>query len=272
MIKKNKAKKVSKRKLQRGSIGSFFVFGVVGLLIVLGMTAVGGLPPDSYPQSGQNVIPVTPTQSPDHSSLQLKTFGYITIAPTPVLNSNSLCNNRSVNTEPQILEAYSPLSGAPVGTNGQIKVWVNDELPPMVQPGTVASASGSGAVTTPGDPTALASDNYLYDALYVDTPVEQNGTPHFPNYIRGVYDPNPPNTTCGGYACFKNLKGVNGSTPDPLPAGTKPSDCGAPICYEAEYIWDVSKLGLSTGTHQAEFVIHDGDRDRAFGCVTIKIQ
>jgi hypothetical protein len=53
---------------------------------------------------------------------------------------------------------------------------------------------------------------------------------------------------------------------DPAPAGTKLSER-----YTTEDIWDVSALGLKPGTYSAEFVIHDGDRDRAIGCVTITI-
>ena len=270
---KQKKKKTSSKKLQRGTVGSFFVFGVLALLIVVGLTAVGGLPPQSFPDSGQNVIPISPTPDVNHDTLQLKTFGYITIAPTPVLGANSLCNDKSKNTEPEILEAFSPLTGTSVGSTGQIKVWVVDELPPMVAPGLTTDASGSGTVINPGNQSALASDGYLYDpALYVDKPVEQGGSPAFPNYVKGVYDPTPPNATCTGFNCYQQGKGVNGATPDPLPAGSPKIGCGNPICYEAEYIWDVSKLGLSTGTHQAEFLIHDGDRDRGIGCVTIKIQ
>jgi hypothetical protein len=39
----------------------------------------------------------------------------------------------------------------------------------------------------------------------------------------------------------------------------------------AEYVWNVNSLGLSPGTYDAEFVIHDGDKDRGIGCVTIVI-
>jgi len=268
---KHKKKKTSSKKIQRGSIGSFFVFGVLGLLIVLGITAVGGLPPQSYPDSGQNVIPVTPTPDANHNTLQLKTFGYVTIAPTPVLGVDGLCTNKSVNTEPQILEAFSPMTGTSVGSSGFIKVWVVDELPPMVAPGLQTDAQGN--VTITGNQSAVAPDGYLFDpALYVDTPVEQGGHPAFPDSVKGTYDPNPPNATCTGFSCYQNAKGVNGATPDLLPAGSPQSSCGFSTCYEAEYIWDVSKLGLTTGTHQAEFLIHDGDTNRAVGCVTINIQ
>jgi hypothetical protein len=41
--------------------------------------------------------------------------------------------------------------------------------------------------------------------------------------------------------------------------------------YTAEFIWDVNSLGLKPGQYLAEFVIHDGDRDRGVGCVAITI-
>lgn len=271
MAVKRKKKKTSVKKYQRGSIGSFFVFGVLALLMVLGIIAVGGPPPDSFPQSGQHVIVLTPTPSANHNTLQLKSFGYITIAPTPIPGKNSLCTDKSVNTEPEILTAYSPQTGGVVGSTGQVKVWVDDERPPIVAPGLTTNADGS--VNNPGNQSALAPDKYLWDpALYVPTPVEQGGTPHFPDYVKGVYNPNPPNANCTGFSCYSSSKGVNGATPDSLPPGSKPAGCLQGLCYEAEYIWDVSKLGLSTGTYQGEFVIHDGDTDRAIGCVTIKIQ
>lgn len=267
---KRKKQKVSAKKIQRGSIGSFFVFGVLGLLIVLGIAAVGSLPPQSYPNSGQQVIVLTPTPEANHNSLQLKTFGYITIAPTPPLGTDSLCKDPTKNTEPEIIEAYSPQTGGNVGADGKIIVWVVDELPPIVAPGLTTNADGS--VKDKGNQGAIATDGFLDDpALYVDTPVEHGGSPIFPDAVKGVYDPNPPNATCTGYSCYQNAKSVNGATPDSVPAGTKKVDCGAPICYESEYVWNVSSLGISTGTHQAEFLIHDGDRDRGVGCITVNV-
>jgi hypothetical protein len=53
---------------------------------------------------------------------------------------------------------------------------------------------------------------------------------------------------------------------DPPPAGARLSDK-----FNSEDIWDVSTLGLAPGTYTGEFVIHDGDTDRAVGCVTIVI-
>ena len=248
--------------MQKGSIGSFFVFGVLALLMVLGITAVGGLPPQSYPDSGQEVIPVTPTPGANYNTLQLKTFEYITIAPTTVPSKNSLCNNRSVNTEPQILSAYSPAPGQSVGNTGQIKVWVADEGAPFISLGEALNTDGT--IKTPGQRTGTAPDGYLWEpALYIGTLAENNGTPHFPDIIKGTVSNSPPT----------GKQQIKGPAMDDLPAGSSPAGCmGFPICYQAEYIWNVSSLGLTTGDYSAEFVIHDGDRNRGVGCVSINIQ
>jgi hypothetical protein len=271
---KKKSKKVAGKKFQRGTVGNFFVFGVLALLMVLGITAVGGLPSQMAPTSGQVVSIVTPTPGSAHDNLQLKWFGYVTIAPTPTPPKASLCNNRAVNTEPIILTAYFPGQGQTVGNgpNDYVKVWVNDERPPFISPGELFDLT-TGVVTTPGNRTAKADDNYLYEpALYISpATAETGGTAHFPDIIKGQVNNNPSNSA------FLKPQVVNGPHWDPLPAGSNgvggPNPNGsAPNDYVAEYLWKVSNLGLTAGTYQAEFVIHDGDFDRGVGCVAITIQ
>lgn len=269
----SKGRKVSRKKLQKGTVGNFFVFGVLALLMVLGITAVGGLPSQQAPTGGQIVNVITPTVGPNYNNLQLKSFGYVTIVPTPTPAKASLCNNAAVNTEPGILAAYFPGTGQSVATTGQIKVWVNDERPPYIAPNEQVNLS-TGAVTAPGDRGAKASDNYLYEpALYLDgATVENNGSPYFPDYFKGQFNNNP---SQGG---FLKPTVVTGPPIDTMPAGSTGSGgnaanpFGGMNQYTAEDIWNVSKLGLTSGTHQAEFVIHDGDFDRAIGCVSIQIQ
>lgn len=82
MVKKKKPN--NSKKIQRGAIGNFFVFGILALLIILGITAVGGTPSISSPQSGTAVQITTPTPGASHNNLQLETFGFTTIAPTSV--------------------------------------------------------------------------------------------------------------------------------------------------------------------------------------------
>jgi hypothetical protein len=172
----------------------------------------------------------------------------------------------SVNTEPGILVGYSPATGQTVSQNGQIKVWVADENPPFIAPNEQVDNT-TGAVTTPGDRASTAADGLLNEpALYIAPQTPQNGTPHFPQWIKGSYNNNPP--TRGTF--------TGGATIDALPPGAMVNGGGVlggfgRTTYTGEFIWDVNALGLTPGTYTAVFSVHDGDRDRAIGCVTIVI-
>jgi hypothetical protein len=170
-----------------------------------------------------------------------------------------LCTDKDINNEPEILGAYSPANGESVGKNGQIKLWVTDEHPPFIAPNEQVDNS-TGAITAPGDRAAKANDGYLFEpALYIaPQTAETGGTPHFPQLIKGWYNNNP---VAGG-----KKVGMQGAPIDPPPAGSNLTEK-----YSGEDIWDVSSLGLAPGTYIAEFVIHDGDEDRAIGCITITI-
>jgi hypothetical protein len=169
----------------------------------------------------------------------------------------AVCTDSTVSTEPKILVGYSPAMGQTVGMTGQIKVWVNDENSPFIAPGEQVDST-TGAITTPGTRTATAADGLLDEpALYIAPQSPTNGgTPLFPQLIKGSYNNNPP--TRGTF--------TGGAPIDPPPAG---STLGA--MYTAEFVWDVSALGLTPGSYTAVFSVHDGDRDRAIGCVTIVI-
>jgi hypothetical protein len=170
-----------------------------------------------------------------------------------------LCTNDAVNNEPDILVGYAPANGQTVGANGQIKVWVNDEAAPKIAPNEQIDPN-TGAILTPGDRTAKADDGYLWEpALYIaPQTAESGGAPHFPTAIKGSYNNQPQ---------IPKSSGTLVAGMDPVPAGATLDER-----YTAEDIWDVSSLGLGPGTYTAEFVIHDGDTDRAVGCVTIVIQ
>jgi hypothetical protein len=168
-----------------------------------------------------------------------------------------VCSDQTVNTEPGILVGYSPATGQTVGKTGQIKVWVCDENSPFIAPGEVVDNT-TGAITTPGNRTALAADGLLYEpALFIAPQSPTNGgTPLFPQWIKGSYNNNPP--TRGTF--------TGGAPMDPPPAGINLA-----AMYTGEFIWDVSKLGLGPGSYTAVFSVHDGDKDRAIGCVNIVI-
>jgi hypothetical protein len=175
----------------------------------------------------------------------------------------ALCKDDKINNEPEILAAYEPASGQSVPRDGQIKVWVNDERAAIIAPNEQIDPN-TGLITSPGDRAAKAPDGYLWEpALYIAPQTAENGgTPHFPQSIKGWYNNNPP----AGGARPPAGAGVQVPGMDPPPTGTR-----LPEKYTTEDIWDVSALGLAPGTYIGEFVIHDGDRDRAVGCVTIVI-
>lgn len=257
MSTKRKKRKLMTKKLQKGTVGYFFIFGMVAFLIVMGLTIVGGIPKVSFPEDGKEVGIITPPPDNSHNSLQLRALGYVTLAPTP-LPGAALCKAGGVNSEPEILVGYEPDLGKTVGATGQIKVWVNDEQVPIIAPNETVDTS-TGKITTPGDRAAKAPDNFLWEpALYIaPQTADTNGTPHFPDFIKGRYNNTPPASGIG----------VKGATIDPAPLPAKISEV-----FTSEYIWNVSSLGLAKGSYQAQFLVHDGDTDRGIGCVTINIQ
>jgi hypothetical protein len=182
----------------------------------------------------------------------------------PVPCDASLCANRKVNNEPEILAGYSPGRGESVTRSGQIRVWVTDEWPEAIAPDEQIDHS-SGRITAPGDRTATAPDGYLWEpALYIAPDTAASGrNPHFPQYIRGWYN-NVPLSTKPRMGAHMGTMGADVETP---PSGVSLSEA-----YDTEVVWDVSELGLKPGDYEAEFVIADGDLDRGVGCVTIRIE
>lgn len=268
---KHKKKKLSAKKIQRGTVGNFFVFGVLALLVILGITAVGGFPSNTISTNGTAVRVITPTQNPTHNTLQLQTFGYVTLAPTPTtapMGTTALCKPGGLNYEPEIISATAPAEGQTVSATATITVWVDDEGAPMIAPGETTDSKG--AIVNKGNQAAVALDNYLYEpALYLDSyTAESAGSPHFPDFLKGQVNNNPAKAIM-----TTNLTPV--APIDNPPPGAQTGGCFSSNffkCYKAEYIWNISSLGLSPGTHRAEFVIHDGDSNRGVGCVNFQVQ
>ena len=261
MSTKRKKQKHTLKKLQKGTVGYFFIFGMVAFLIIMSLTIVGGVPNVSFPEDGEEVKIIVPPKDNSHNSLQLRALGYITLAPTPP-PSGAFCKAGGINTAPEILVGYEPDLGKPVAANGQIKVWVNDDHVPIVAPNEKADPT-TGQITTPGDRTAKAVDNYLWEpAMYIaPQTAENNGAPHFPNFIKGRYNNTPP----------ASGDGLQGPPVDAPPPPSKPG-LGYDASYTTEYIWNLTGLNLKPGQHQVEFLIHDGDNHRGVGCITLNIQ
>jgi hypothetical protein len=261
--KKSSSKSLWKNaKKSHGGIGSGNIY-IVAILATMGFVGFalvgGGLPETRTTAPNSPVIILTPKPDGAKNNLQLQTFGYITPLPTPAAAA-SLCQNGNINNEPEIL--VYPNEQTPtitVASGGQVKVWVNDEGAPFISQNEQVDLS-TGQIITPGDRGAKAPDNYLWEpALYVSpATAESGGQPHFPTAVKGQFSNTP----------GVRSPGVKGAPIDPVPSGA----IAQVEDYTAEYIWDVSSLGLSAGSYQAEFVIHDGDRDRGVGCYTLQVQ
>jgi hypothetical protein len=197
----------------------------------------------------------------------------ITVSPPAEPPAPPACSSANPG-EPGILAAFSPSNGQTVDANGQIKVWVNDENPACT--GWSLGVNSSTGVTS-GLSDICPVDNLPYVALYMGPNyADSGGTPYYPNKVLGDYNNNlgnvyPNKSNCkpancgGGSQCAGTTSGfIQGM--DTPPAGTRLN-----LGFTSEYVWDVSKLNLPCGGYTAEFMIWDGDRDRASGCVQIQI-
>jgi hypothetical protein len=79
----HKKKKSNIKKYQRGAIGTFFTYVILGLLLIGGYAFVGGNPEMFSKNTSNSVLIVTPTPEASKKSLQLETFGFVTLTPTP---------------------------------------------------------------------------------------------------------------------------------------------------------------------------------------------
>ena len=149
-----------------------------------------------------------------------------------------------------------------VARDGQIKVWITDEATAIIAPGEQVDPS-TGLITAAGDRSAKAGDGYLWEpALYIaPATAESGGRAYFLRHILGWYNNVPPAV---GRKPAKGA-GLAGAAVEPAPAGANLSEK-----FNTEDIWEVSDLGLAPGVYGGA-VIHDGDTDRAIGCVTITI-
>jgi hypothetical protein len=175
----------------------------------------------------------------------------------------------SAHSSPLYVDGYDPPLGHTVGRTGQIKVWLSDWTAPVIAKGEMID-NVTGVITTPGDRMATAADGLLYEpAVYIapQSPIA-GGTPHFPQSIKGSYNEDPPSV-----AGWSAAPVTRGAPVDPIPpdiwidAGVH--TFGGP--YEAEFVWDVSALGLDPGTYQVIFSVHGGYNGRAIGCVSVAI-
>jgi hypothetical protein len=299
-INKEEAFFMARFAVAKGSTSVAFL-GMVVFLIALSVVLVSGVGynPSDYNTGGVNVtqtqtgssqIIVTETPAPGYSNLQYRTFGLITVPPSPSPAASHGCQGAQYNTESEILVGSDPAPNGTIGSGGKIRVWVVDEGAPHIAAGEVVDTTTDGHIITPGDRAQRdvgtdGNGQYIWaPSLYItssgESPLangfysgdaENNGKPYFPNFIKGVFNNSPKPSRNSGvtgvdidpdYTYFEN-------GPDRLNKPAKPiTDLED---YPAEYIWDVNSLGLAPGSYRAEFVIHDGDRNIAIDCFIVSI-
>lgn len=270
---------------ERGFANLTFVF--VAIVITFAFLFTMG-----YKKTAQNNPQDTPTEfytNPEISdrskknSLQLKTFGFETVQRT------NQCSNIPANTEPEIFVGSDPPPGDTVKAGEKIRVWVTDEWAPFIAPSEQVNPDGS-IVERSGNRTAkdIGSDGkgkYLWEpAIYLTliTPdnningpyegdAERGGIPHFPTFIKGDYNNNPPHAGWGSSTTIPiDSDWIDFQNGPDYAKGVK---SGKLLRLTAEYVWDVSLFNppLEPGSYRAEFIIHDGDGELAIECITIQI-
>lgn len=293
---------MAKFQMNKGSTSIAFL-GMVVFLVALSVVLVSGAGynPATYnngginttpPQNGSSQIIVTQPLPPGYQNLQLRTFGMITIAPSPTPAAEHGCQGAQHNTESEILVGSDPAPNGTVGAGGKIRVWVVDEGRPHIANGEQVDTLTDGHVISPGDRAQkdVGTDG---DGKYIWAPsiyvtklpaepltngyyagdAENNGTPYFPHFIKGQFNnsPKPGRITSAmaqsipvdpDYTYFENGPDRMGKPAKPI---TDLED------FPAEYIWDVNQMGLTAGSYRAEFVIHDGDRNIGIDCFTISL-
>jgi hypothetical protein len=291
--------------------GSLFVMALVILMSVVAFQMIGGTLPTTYnpSPSGAPVMIITPTPEKTHYDLQLLTLNGVTLTPTPppsAAGTASACSSVSTNTESMILVGSDPGPNQAASASSNIRVWVTDEGAPKVSVGELVNQS-SGQVTR-GKTSVLDSNSdgngqysweptlYIYPAsstLFNCNATIASCKPHYPDIIKGVVDNQPSNSSFGGlggndiagpqidadYTKYENGPGTTaggggsffGSGSSNTCGGLQSATGSVLLTCTSEYIWTVSALGLTAGTYDAQYVIHDGDRNIGIGCVTITI-
>lgn len=231
--------------------------------------------------SSYSYIPIYPSPGDSQNSLQLKTFKF-----KKVQNSFE-CDNKAIqgSSEPYILWAMDPAPGTAVAANGKIKLWYNDERALTLGSSENVSPNTSDHITNPsvGKESAKDANGFpFFPAVFLtdttnnpdDTSgdAEKGGVPHKPDEVWGTWK------ALGATDPAENgLILPKGADPIPATSNITFTDNSykhrsRETSFSSEVIWDVAKLGLTSGhTYRAQFIVHDGDRDGdiGMGCTTI---
>jgi hypothetical protein len=228
--------------------GALYIIFIMFALFGFAYVVSGPTPEETPVPVGPEVALVNGSNGGDRANLQLYNFGGITITPP----ANSLCEGGGLNIDPDALIGFSPDQATGVSSNGQIKLWVSDTLPPYISPGEQVIKS-SGSIKEAGDLATRAPDGYLLEPqLYIfPQTVDRNGKPYFPDFVRGNYNNGNVGVSYGS---------------DPAPADALPLSL-----YTVEFVWNVSEIGLTDGDYQIQFVIHDGHEKLGVRCASLYV-
>lgn len=228
--------------------GALYIIFIMLALTGIAYVMSGPTPSQTPILTGPEVVIKKTPAKKAQAVLQLYNFNGVTITP-PITN---LCKKGGDNKNPDAIAAISPQQSYAISSDGQIKIWVTDTLPPYISPNEDI-LKGTGAVKKPGSRNAHAPDGYLWEPqLYIfPETAENNGKPYFPNFVMGDY--------YNGLSLVSYGSGIVPPNALPLKSET------------VEFIWNVKDIGLTDGDYQIEFVVHDGHQRLAVKCITIRI-
>lgn len=206
------------------------------------------------------------------------------------------CEKSKYNEEPENFLGVDPAPPGGAVSNGRIRAWKVDEMPGLIAPDEIVDPN-TGEITKEGD--RQAKDDYLgkepkflWEPTVYVAPASGNPPtepfcdatkpeckPYFPIIIKGDYNSDRVwNLGWGGgtkrkgppiSSDWKNFQNGNREAIQYAKFYTGEGEPGSPSINE--YIWDVTKFGLPSGSYWAQFVIHGGDPDNFIFCITIKI-
>jgi hypothetical protein len=278
--KKKSEKKYQLRRRIKGNVLIPFLFIVVAFGVLLTSGAMVNISPTN---PNEKYIYDGTVGDSRKGNLQLNTLKFKIQQPdTFDCNSGALIGSN----EPIILWAIDPPPGTPVGREGSVKAFYQDEFPLTLGSGDITpNTSSQDHVVNPkiGDETARDANGFpFYPALFFSDitndptnrsgDAQNGGTPHKPDEVFGAWKP----LGTGGYSTTPNNFDL-GPDADPYPAEPNVKFKGQPSIvhgsFGAEIVWNVENLGLEEGhTYRAQFILHDGDRegDISEGCTTIQ--
>ncbi len=251
------------------------------ILIAFGFLLSGGLMPllQQPPANATGYSLINPPVSSSSSTLQLQSLNFVLGACDPGYLESG---------EPGILYAAKPGPNDIASATDTIKLWYSDEhaltlgvgaISPMVNHPVDQIANPQVGDTTQRDPygfpqfPALFIVDVTFDPKNTVGDAQHGGIPIPPSIVYGTWK--------AANAADPPANGWNVGAGDPFPSQpTNIQHSGTTRIeneYGAEIEWNISSLNLAPGhSYKAQFVVHDGDSNRAggdigIGCTTVRM-